>query len=160
MPSPKWSARSYSELASVLGRTWQYPKELYKGQVWRAVWSCEQHATFAIEGWVDEKKPGMEYRPYTAEPITENADSAEAVVPNLAPAKPAPGTMHASANKIENAIKLFELQRGFPAAQVWMRDRMGKLGRAASRNVANSGARHRRGLHSLCTIAAWPRSTS
>lgn len=75
----------------------RYPKELYKGEVWRVVWSCEEHAAFKIEGWADEKNPGTEYRPYTAvEPITENAASAEAAVPNLA------GTTHTRESSIEN----------------------------------------------------------
>ena len=43
----------------------------------------------------------------------------------------------------EDAIKLFELQPGFPGAQVWMRDRMSKLWQAASAECREFGSKAR-----------------
>jgi hypothetical protein len=54
-----------------------------------------------------------------------------------------PPLLPASENRIENAIKPFELQPGFPGAQVWMRDRMSKLRGAASAEYYEFGSKAR-----------------
>jgi hypothetical protein len=103
------------DLARVLGRKWRYPKELYRDEVWRVVWSGEEHAAFKIEGWADEKSPGTEYRPYTAvDPITKYAGRAETVgVPNVAPAKPVPEAMLTISPSASSAERSEELADKF-----------------------------------------------
>lgn len=45
-----------------------YPKELFKGSVYRVTFSPEEHASLNKQGWSDEATEDTTYVPHTAAP--------------------------------------------------------------------------------------------